>query len=135
MHVLLDDKFGKKIDLESVNDELRSRDLPFRFLGNGIGDMIESDTKPLTYIMTWHSSKGLDFETVALPDFGASMCRCNPFYVALTRSRRNLILAYSWDSNDQVEKAKSCNFVKLVSANADGSVSPKDKGPAQQTLF
>lgn len=46
--------------------------------------------------MTYHSSKGLQFETVFLPHCGESWWKYrNPLYVALTRTSRNIIITYS----------------------------------------
>jgi superfamily I DNA/RNA helicase len=133
-YTVLEIKSGQKIQLETVNDLLKERDLPFRFLGNGIGDLKEGDEKPLTYVMTWHSSKGLDFETVILPDIGSSPCHCNPLYVAVTRSRRNLVLSYS-RQNDQIEKAKACPCVCPIASDGNGGESVQTGGITQGTLF
>lgn len=134
-HTLLEGKIKNKLKLEEVNDLLEKNGLPFRFLGGKVGDFKEGDKRPLTYVMTWHSSKGLDFDTVILPDLGRSPCRCNPLYVALTRSRRNLLLTYSGDQNDQIEKARQCKSVVLVGADASGRVGVRPKGPEQGFLF
>lgn len=125
--------FGGKVKLETINDELKKRDLPFRFFGGGEGDLKESDSKKLVYVMTWHSSKGLDFDTVILPDIGRSTCRYNPFYVALTRSRRNLILTYSGKGNEQIEKAKRCPAVVILARNAEtNQIEPQPKSALMQ---
>ena len=135
MYTILGADYGEKVDLKKVNDDLREKGIPFRFLGNGVGDLKEGDEKPLTYVMTWHSSKGLDFETVLLPDLGRSTCRCNPFYVALTRARRNLVLSYSGRGNIQIEKAIGCKCVCPISTDRTGKISPTHIGYQQGTLF
>ena len=128
---------GKKIDLKSeeTNDILRKHDVPFRFLGNGVGSMEESQSRALSYIMTWHSAKGLTFETVIIPRLGESVCRPNPFYVALTRFRRSLVITYS-SVNDQIQKALACPFVRLLKRDPKtGKAVAGDKGPVQNSLF
>jgi len=82
---------------------MAEHDEPFRYLGNDIGELSESDAKPIVYVMTYHSVKGLDFETVFLPRMreGRKPFNEDPeldrrlHFVAMTRSRRNLFLTYS----------------------------------------
>ena len=130
LHTLLGHQGKQTIDIETVNEELEKQGLPFRFFGNGIGTLEEGDKRPLSYIMTWHSSKGLDFDTVILPNISQSQCRCNPFYVALTRARRNLVLTYSGRQNDQIEKARGCRCVCPIAAD-----NSRNNEPTQGTLF
>jgi len=93
---------GNKPDYGLVNTHLDDIDLPLRYLGNNFGSLAESDERPLTYVMTYHSAKGLDFETVFLPGLKqrAFFARDEAlasrlFFVAATRSRRNLFFSYS----------------------------------------
>ena len=128
---------GHKINLrsEEVNDILRKHNIPYRFLGNGVGDMEESKSRALTYVMTWHSAKGLSFKTVVLPRLGESACRPNPFYVALTRFTRCLVITYS-SMNDQIEKALDCQFVRLLRRDpVSQRAVAVEKGALQQKLF
>lgn len=82
--------------------------LPVVYLGNGFGSLVESDTKPLVYFMTFHSSKGLDFKNVFIPGLDSSVKFVSSkalinypdldrrlLFVAVTRSRENLFLSYS----------------------------------------
>jgi len=86
-----------------ANQQLSNNDIPLQYLGNNYGNLDDSDAKPLTYIMTYHSSKGLDFNTVFLPYLNHSVefWRDNEdtsrriFFVGATRSRKNLFLSYS----------------------------------------
>ena len=134
-YTVLGDDYKAKVDLDTINDELKRRNLPFRFLGNGIGDLKESNDKPLTYVMTWHSSKGLDFETVILPDLSRSMCRDNPFYVAMTRATRNLILSYSGSPNNQIKKAMTCEAVCPITSDKYDQKKSSSDGAVQGSLF
>ena len=94
---------GKGIDYDSANDFLRNCGVSLQYLGNSYGDLLDSDSKPLTYVMTYHSAKGLDFDAVFLPhlNFDQSFWRSDDdidrrlFFVGATRSRKNLFLSYS----------------------------------------
>jgi superfamily I DNA/RNA helicase len=99
------DEKGRK-SYESCNEHLMENGLILRYLGNSHGTLDESDQESIVYVMTYHSSKGLDFETVILPgmDSGLSIFKKNSenlertlFYVASTRSRRNLFISYTGD--------------------------------------
>lgn len=134
-HTVLEPHTKKDFTLDNVNNLLLQYEIPIRFLGGKVGDFKEGDSRPLSYVMTWHSSKGLDFETVILPNLAKSPCRGNPFYVALSRSRRNLVLTYSGKQNDQIEKAKRCAAVCVLAADTNGRVSVKPKEMEQGLLF
>lgn len=72
-----------------------------QYLGNGHGSLEDSDARPVVYVMTYHSVKGLDFRTVFLPlltpetrfwkdpDIDRRL-----FFVGATRSRRDLFMSY-----------------------------------------
>jgi superfamily I DNA/RNA helicase len=79
--------------------------------------------------MTYHSSKGLDFETVFLPgmDSGLSIFKKSNenlertlFYVASTRSRRNLFISYSGDRPHPFVAAMPKNLIHNI-AISDGT--------------
>ena len=106
--------FGNVNACLSVNSQ-------YRFLGRKSDDlrkiladdchdnMIESGKKPLIYLMTYHGSKGLDFDTVAIPNLGSNGAnvRFNTFYVAMTRCRRNLLLSYNGKAGQQIESIRA----------------------------
>lgn len=92
--------FGRDYDL--WNEWLAEQQIPLQYLGNDYGRLEDSDSRDLAYVMTYHSAKGLDFETVFLPGLterrefwkdDENIAR-RLFYVGLTRSRRNLFLSY-----------------------------------------
>ena len=82
-----------------------------KFFGIGIGSLNDSDNNPIVYIMTYHSAKGFDFEKVYIPflDIGCfdPILRLEGedipdidrkvLYVAVTRSKNDLILSYHTD--------------------------------------
>ena len=92
-----------------VNEIFQEIEVPMRFLGNGIGTLDDSEQQPITYIMTYHSAKGLDFKTVFLPQLNQDRTFWNIkkdldkdpdidrrlLFVAATRSRLNLFFSYS----------------------------------------
>jgi len=93
-----------KPDYTLVNDYLAQNGIELRFLGNGHGRLEEGESQRIVYIMTYHSAKGLDFETVFLPRLDEyteinqdeNLAR-RLFYVAATRSRRTLSITHSSD--------------------------------------
>lgn len=92
-----------KGDYDPVNEALQESGVPLQYLGNDCGSLRASDGHPIAYVMTYHSAKGLDFDTVFLPHLAKERTFWNDdadierrlFFVGLTRSRRNLFLSYS----------------------------------------
>jgi hypothetical protein len=95
-------RFGK-LDYEAMNSYLGSCGLSLQYVGSKHGSLKSADNSGMVVLMTYHSSKGLDFETVFLPFLcsSTSIWRDDPvrertlFFVALTRSRLNLFLSYT----------------------------------------
>ena len=98
---------GKR-DYTPFNEHWSKNDTPLVYLGNSFGSLAESDTKPLVYLMTFHSSKGLDFRNVFIPSLnsdtvivGKRALENDPdldrrvLFVAVTRSRENLFLSFN----------------------------------------
>lgn len=91
-------RFGGE-DFDDLNSYLSKCGLDMQYLGGGYGDL---DDASKVHLLTYHSAKGLDFETVLLPNLCANVTiwsnqdiANNLFYVALTRSRLNLYLSYT----------------------------------------
>lgn len=90
-------------DYGPVNQYLEAKGLELRYLGSGSGSLAEGERRRIIYLMTYHSAKGLDFDTVFLPSLnhGQPIYARDPaieprlFYVAATRSRKVLNLSYS----------------------------------------
>lgn len=97
------DQYGRNPDYNIVNRHLSANDISLMYLGNQYGSLDDSDGRPLTYVLTYHSAKGLDFKTVFLPHLtpsasfghGDSARDRRVFFVGATRSRRELFLTYS----------------------------------------
>lgn len=103
---------------DALNARLRQLNVPIRFLGNGVGSLSDADEQGMLYVMTCHSAKGLDFETVFVPDCEEFNRGGNLFYVALTRARRNLFLL--GDKTAQIHaKLVSCDFVRQVDVDVE----------------
>lgn len=100
----------KEHDYFAVNQYLLkiSSGICLQYLGNGYGSLKDSDARPVVYVMTYHSIKGLDFLTVFLPlltsstsfwkDFHSPEESANIdrrlFFVGVTRSSCNLFMSY-----------------------------------------
>lgn len=99
---------GERLDYEKFNEFCIENNLKINYFGNKIGSLNLSDRMAMTYLMTYHSAKGLDFDTVMIPFFDDEIVRrilykmslADPempnrlLYVAATRSRFDLIFSY-----------------------------------------
>jgi len=119
-----------RIDYDPVNEHLRCHDLQLQYLGSGFGSLAESDERPIIYLMTYHSAKGLDYETVFLPylNIGTSFSQDygldrRLFFVAMTRSRRNLFMSY----HSNQPHGYVCNMPQDLLHKIDCEVGNKDK--------
>jgi superfamily I DNA/RNA helicase len=101
-------KNGRIEDYKDLNRHFEFHDVPARYFGNGIGDLSDADGRPLVFIMTYHSSKGLDFDVVHMPCLASDTqivryrrhenfqdLERTLFFVAMTRSRERLVMSYS----------------------------------------
>jgi len=98
-------KHGK--DYTEFNEFWEDHNIPFEYLGGGSGSYGDSKYSPTVYILTYHSSKGLDFANVHLPFFNHrlsigttsgemdELARKRLLFVAATRSRGDLTFTYS----------------------------------------
>jgi hypothetical protein len=94
---------SKRTNYGPANALLKQAGVPLQYLGSDFGSLSDSDEEALTYVMTYHSAKGLDFETVFLPQLirGRTFWKGNReidrrlFFVGATRSRKNLFLSYT----------------------------------------
>jgi len=101
-----------KTNYESLNRHLRQASLGLQYLGSKYGSLKSAETSSQVFLMTYHSSKGLDFEAVFLPRLHESLEIWRDdderaktlFFVALTRSRRDLYLTYTGKPHRFVQK-------------------------------
>ncbi len=116
---------GRIVDYSAFNEHFSKRRLPLRFLGSNNGSLPESDTKKLCYLMTYKSAKGLDFNSVFVPglndrmlfedgkplSFSRDEWQRKFFFVALTRSRRDLFLSYHGNPHPYIEEMPKKDIV------------------------
>jgi superfamily I DNA/RNA helicase len=86
------------------------KNVDLMYFGNSHGDLGASENRPIVYLMTFHSSKGLDFRNVFIPGMNRHAVIVSEqaladdpeldrrlLFVAVTRSRENLFISYSDD--------------------------------------
>ena len=90
---------------DAMNGFLDAKSTRLQILGSGSGEMALSDDEAVVYLMTYHSSKGLDFPNVFLPHL-TDDTSLEPmkgarddeerrlFFVAVTRARQRLYLSF-----------------------------------------
>ncbi len=96
-------------DYSSLNRHFNSNGMKIEYVGNGYGSFQNAARNRNLIIMTYHSSKGMDFDNVYLPFLSSSthIPGKDPdtlFMVAMTRSRKNLFLTYSGYLHHCVER-------------------------------
>ena len=128
-------------DYDAANEVLQEQKVPLQYLGGGYGSLRESDRRPISYVMTYHSAKGLDFDTVFLPGLtgertfwkGDEDIARRLFFVGLTRSRRNLFLSYHGSEPHRYVRDISEDLLHQVDC---GRPESRESGAApQQELF
>lgn len=113
-----------KLDFDSMNYYLASQGIKITFVGNGVGSF--SSQSKNVIVMTYHSSKGLDFDNVFIPFMNSSLfivpdetLSKTLFMVAMTRSRNNLYLTYSGYKHAYLSSfSNQCNTIDIHDALA-----------------
>ena len=87
------------IDFNSLNNHLKTHNLPLMYVGNKHGALKAADDQKKIILMTYHSAKGLDFDAVFLPfshtEFNFTPTCDQLALVALSRSKRDLTITYT----------------------------------------
>ena len=103
-----------KPDFGSLNVHLAENGIKMMYIGNGYGSLKEAENKSIGALMTYQSSKGLDFEHVYLPFANSNMFITfddkrsrTIFMVAMSRSSKNLTITYSGQLFQYIETFKS----------------------------
>lgn len=111
-------QYGKP-DFGDLNRHFRNNGIKLQFIGSGYGTLKNAEQNKEAILMTYHSSKGLDFDNVFLP-FLNTHFYLHPsnaetlFMVAMTRSRKNLYLTYFGYTHDLVDKFKNeCTEISI----------------------
>jgi superfamily I DNA/RNA helicase len=107
-----------KPDYRDLNSHFRRNGIKLQFIGSGYGALKDAERNKEAILMTYHSSKGLDFDNVFLPFLNTHFSiRSNAetlFMVAMTRSRKNLYLTYFGYTHDLVDKFKGeCTEISI----------------------
>ena len=111
---------GRRVDYNALNRFFSDNGVPVQYVGNSYGSFSE-DSRKIT-LMTYHSSKGLDFDNVFLPGLNNALFIAKNenmakvlFMVAMTRSRNNLYLTYYGYSQHRYINtfASDCSNIKI----------------------
>jgi superfamily I DNA/RNA helicase len=122
---------------EEINNFFKESKLEtlIQVLGSGSGSdgLVMASTKKLVFVMTYHSVKGLDFDTVFVPslDFGKKLypgmealsmdenLENKLLFVALTRSRKNLFMSFSGSRPHMLVQNLGLKPISVDSENAN----------------
>lgn len=105
---MVEKPWGKELDFDALNAHLRTQKIPLMYVGNGHGSLQGAERENRMIMLTYHSSKGLDFDAVFLPLSDTSFGHVyNPealALVALSRSKRDLIVTFTGNMNTTFKK-------------------------------
>jgi len=106
----------KNFDL--LNSYFEENNIPLMYIGSGHGSLQQADKDNKIVLMTYHSSKGLDYEHVFVPfitedlDVGKHGHPDRVLFVAFSRAKQNLYITYTGKINKNAAK-----FVKHLKAD------------------
>ena len=101
-----------------LNNYLQKNNVKFEYIGKGYGDLSKSLELNKIILITYHSSKGLDFDNVFLPFVSnhANIREKTLLMVGMTRSKKNLYLTYSGIMHKYVKEiGKGCTKIDIDS--------------------
>ncbi len=119
---------GGGLDYNPVNKFLKKNDISLMYFGGTGGGQINVATRSrLVFVMTLHSAKGLEFDSVFMPFMNYERLPC-PYpslknndewqrrfvYVALTRTRLNFYVSYTGEMNEILERFEDENLDKYL---------------------
>lgn len=101
------DKFDKP-NFDDMNHHLKQNNIRIQYIGNGIGSLEDAVRRKDIILMTYHSSKGLDFENVFLPfmSWDLFIAKFKPdtlLMVAITRTKKNLCISYTGNLHKKIK--------------------------------
>jgi hypothetical protein len=122
------DDFGKNPDYVSLNAHFKSNDVRIQYIGNRFGSLEKAEKNKDVILMTYHSSKGLDFSNVFLPFLSWDLYIDNYkpdtlLMVAMTRSKKNLCISYTGNLHHKIELLRSDSAIDITEI----SVTPPKK--------
>lgn len=111
-----------KPNYDLLNEHLKNHKIPLMYIGNSHGSLVDADTQNKVAIMTYHSSKGLDFDYVYLPMVNDDMYihsnENSLLLVALSRSKSGLLISYTGVLYSGLKKfLADVNVVKIQDNN------------------
>ena len=117
--------FGKP-DYNRLNDYLRSQGIKMMYVGNSYGSLYRAEQEDLIVVMTYASSKGLDFKNVYMPYLKHDLWittnarkSLTTFMVAMTRSSLRLMMSYQDVPSGYIQPFRgSCSFFDETQAQA-----------------
>lgn len=120
---------NQRPDYDDVNRYFSRNGLKIQYVGSKHGSLKNAENNNHVILMTYHSSKGLDFDNVFLPMLNSSLFlgygdTQTLFMVAMTRSKKNLYISYNgYALHSYVNKFEStCSKINIDTAGA-GSTS------------
>lgn len=119
-------KYGHP-DYDLLNSHFNNVGLKVEYVGNNYGSFRNASRNRNLIIMTYHSSKGMDFDNVFLPFLSSSthVPGDDPetlFMVAMTRSKKNLYISYSENMHPLVSRFESlCTRINQSRPGSQGS--------------
>lgn len=109
-----------KPDYNNLNSYLKRMNIPLMYIGNTYGSLLQAQQEDKIIIMTYSSSKGLDFENVYMPFVTSGLYITTDeeldrttFMVAMTRSSHYLTITYTGEPSEYVSVFKNeghCHF-------------------------
>lgn len=89
-------------DYDAMNAYLKAQGIKMMYVGNKYGSLYQAEQQNLIVVMTYASSKGLDFVNVYMPFLTRDLWIApdaqksqNTFMVAMTRSSKRLMMSYT----------------------------------------
>jgi ATP-dependent exoDNAse (exonuclease V) beta subunit len=93
-----------KPDYGDLNRHFKSNGIKLQFIGSGYGSLSDAEQNKEAILMTYHSSKGLDFDNVFLPFL-------NTHFLFTSKQCRNFV----YGGNDKKQKKSLSNILWLYS--------------------
>ena len=116
--------FGAR-NYSRINEYFKDNGIKMEYVGNEHGSFIHARENNNIILMTYHSSKGMDFQNVFLPFLSASRYTDSldnfiptPLMVAMTRSNYNLAISYSGEPLNCIsnfKELKECYYQNIES--------------------
>ena len=117
--------YGKP-DYDSLNAYLKAQGIKMMYVGNKYGSLYQAEQQNLIVVMTYASSKGLDFVNVYMPFLTRDLWIAadaqksqTTFMVAMTRSSLRLMMSYTGLPASYLSSfSGSCSFKDMTQAQA-----------------